>query len=381
MKKYSISEINVIIVIDSLDGGGAEHQALMLADGLNKKAINTTIFTLRGGGLLAGKAKNLNLRVIEGSLHSKRNIKGLIDSILLLYRTIRSSNPVIVHTYLPLSNFLGSFVAKISGAKYIITSRRGLIKLNYLKKRWRFIDRLSNFFSNKITVNSYAIKEEMKIIDSVDINKIACIRNGVDLNNFQFDPSIRDQVRDSLGLASAEFAWIKVANFSSIKGHEVLIRGFNNIKSSVSSKLFFVGDDRGTLSKLQELVKILDLDERIEFLGFQKNVPKILLAMDGFICASYSEGLSNAILEAMTMELPIIATNVGGNPELLENEKYGILIEAGNEINISDSMKKIMEDNELRSRLSNACRIVVNERYSKESMVNSYINLYKSGVS
>ena len=100
-----IKDINVVLVIDSLDGGGAEHQALMLASGLCDEGFKVTIFPLRGDGQLTEKAKKLNLTIVEGGLKSKRDIKSFILGFILLCKTIRSLNPTIVHTYLPFSNF------------------------------------------------------------------------------------------------------------------------------------------------------------------------------------------------------------------------------------------------------------------------------------
>lgn len=375
LKKTSTKNKNVILVIDSLDGGGAEHQALMLAQGLTEKGINNIIFTLRGNGELSKKAKDLN--IIEGGLKPRRDFKSFIKGFILLNKTIRSNKPAIVHTYLPLSNFLGSLAGRISGACLIITSRRGLIKLNYLKKRWRILDRLSNFFSHIITVNSHAITDEMKAIDEVDFKKVVCIPNGIDLNKFKIDNVLRTDIRKSLGLIESEFAWIKVANFSDIKGHEDLIKGFNSIDSKYQKKLFLLGKDRGNLKYIKKIVSDFGLLDQVFFLGFSENIAKILNAMDGFISASHTEGLSNAIIEAMAMKLPIIATNVGGSSEILENQKYGILIEPHNHQSICDSMTEIMENDHLRENLSFACSGIAQKKYSKEVMINSYIELYE----
>lgn len=379
--KSPLSNKNILIIIDSLDGGGAESQVLMLAKGLMDKGINTSIFTLRGGGQLTKKAKKLKLNVIEGNFKANRDLKSLVLGFILLLKTIKKYKPSIVHTFLPLSNFLGSIAGRLSGAEYIITSRRGQIKLNYLKKRWRVIDRISNFCSNKVTVNSFAIKDEMEAVDSIKSEKIICIRNGLDLNKFNIDKSVRNKIRKDLNLTELDFAWIKVANFSSIKGHEDLIKGFADIEITHSAKLFFVGKDNGSLTKLTELVKKLKLHDKIKFLEFEENIPNILSAMDGYICASHTEGFSNAILEAMASKLPVIATKVGGNPEILEDGKYGLLIEPKNKQDIYRSMIKVMTNDSLRENLSRLCYELVNKKYNKELMITNYINLYKEGLS
>ena len=377
--KNQLNNSSVVIVIDSLDGGGAESQVLKLASGLSQENIDTTIFALRGKGLLTKKALNLKLKVIEGNFKSKRNIKSFICGFLLLCKIIRSKKPCIVHTFLPLSNFLGTIAATISGAHLIISSRRGLIKLNYLKKRWRFFDTVSNFLSNKITINSFAIRAEMEKIDSVNLDKVICIRNGIDLEKFNIPHYDRESVRSELGLSYSNFAWIKVANFSSIKGHEDLIKGFKQIDHRYNAKLFLVGKDNGVLNNLRGLVKELQLEKEVNFLGFIEDIPKILLAMDGYICASHTEGFSNAILEAMAAKLPVIATNVGGNPEIIKHGSCGILIDQKNKNDIRDNMIMLMENDNLRKKLSDECFKTVNEKYSSKKMIESYINLYKSG--
>jgi len=371
------NKINVLIVIDSLDGGGAESQVLMLASGLADQGIKVSIFALRGGGELTQQALNLNLNIIEGKFENKRDLKSFFLGFIKLCKVIKKQKITIVHSFLPLSNFLGSVAGKISGAKLIITSRRGLIKLNYLKKRWRLIDNISNYCSNVITVNSNAIRDEIEKKDYLHFNKITCIHNGLDIKKFNFNHSVRDEIRQSLDINESDFVWIKVANFSVIKGHADLIRAFAKIDAKYSTKLFLIGKDNGSLEELKELVQKLKLQNRIKFLGFQNDVPKILCAMDGYICASHTEGFSNAILEAMASQLPVIATNVGGNPEILLNGKYGLLVNPSDMDEMHNSIINLMTNKSLQEKLKVLSYEQIREKYSKESMINNYINLYK----
>lgn len=375
--KSPLNKINVLIVIDSLDGGGAESQVLMLASGLVDKGFKVSIFALRGGGELTQKALDLNLNIIEGKFKSKRDLKSFLLGFLTLCKVIKKQKIAIVHSFLPLSNFLGSVAGKISGAKLIITSRRGLLKLNYLKKRWRLLDNISNYYSNIITINSNAIKDEIEKKDYFHSNKIVCIHNGLDIKKFNFNHSVRDQIRQSLNLNKSDFAWIKVANFSAIKGHADLIRAFAKIDSKYSTKLFLIGKDNSSLDELKELVRTLQVQNRIKFLGFQNDVPKILCGMDGYICASHTEGFSNAILEAMASQLPVIATNVGGNPEILLNGKYGLLINPSDKDGMHNSIINLMTNKSLQEKFKVLSYEQIKENYSKESMINNYIGLYK----
>ena len=379
LKNY-LNDTNIIIVIDSLDGGGAESQAIKLANGLKKENINITLFPLRSGGVLTKHAKDLDIELIEGNLQSSRNIKSFVRGFLLLCKTIRLKNPAIVHSFLPFSNFIGSLAGLISRAKYIITSRRGLIKLNYLKKRWRLLDKISNFLSDKIIVNSEAIIDEMISVDSVDLDKVICIRNGINLEKFNIKDYCVSDMRSELSLSNSDFAWAKVANFSTIKGHKDLINAFKNINTKYNSKLFLIGKDNGTLNELKDLVIKQNLESKIKFLGFREDIAEILLAMDGYICASHTEGFSNAILEAMASGLPIVATKVGGNSEIIKNEKNGLLVKSKDVNAITRAMTKIMEDSHLSQKLSKDALKTVNQKYNTKKMINSYIDVYKKAV-
>tara|TARA_B100001564_G_scaffold298309_1_gene264375 strand:- start:2678 stop:3832 length:1155 start_codon:yes stop_codon:yes gene_type:complete len=378
--KNPLDESNIVLVIDSLDGGGAEAQAIMLASGLKNENIKVSIFPLRSGGTLTKQAKNQNIEIIEGGFKSTRNIKSSIKGFLLLCKTIHSKKNAIVHTFLPFSNFVGSIAGIISGANYIITSRRGLIKLNYLKKKWRTFDKISNFLSDKIVVNAEAIIDEMLALDSVNPNKVICIRNGINIEKFRIKNYDRNYIRSQFGLLESEFAWVKVANFSSIKGHKDLITSFKNLDTKYQAKLFLVGKDIGSLDELKTLVSECGLQDRIKFLGFREDIPEILLSMDGYICASHTEGFSNAILEAMASGLPIIATNVGGNSEILKNEITGLLFKPKDKNEIINTMIKIMENNPLSEKLSKEALKTVNEKYSTKKMVESYIDIYKKAL-
>ena len=122
------------------------------------------------------------------------------------------------------------------------------------------------------------------------------------------------------------------------------------------------------------------LQDRIKFLGFREDIPEILLSMDGYICASYTEGFSNAILEAMASGLPIIATNVGGNSEIIKNKITGLLFKPKDKNEIINTMIEIMENKPLSEKLSKEALKTVNEKYSTKKMVESYIDIYKKAL-
>ncbi len=182
-------------------------------------------------------------------------------------------------------------------------------------------------------------------------------------------------MRAELGVESNEFLWVKVANLIPYKGHADLLQAFSKAHDK-TSRLVLVGEDRGMQNTLWEQAQQLGLGERVMFLGRRSDIPQLLAAMDGYIMASHEEGFSNAILEAMAAGLPIIATDVGGNREALQDGKLGMIIPAHDPSAMSDAMNLLMNDEKLRTRFSHDAACAAQKQYSIEAMVTAYLRLY-----
>ncbi len=371
---------SVILVIDNLVVGGAESQAVMLAGGLNKLGYHCEVFALRAEGGFCAELESLGIPVKNGKFSKGRDRLALLQGVWRLWRCIYQSRPCIVHTYLPLSNFIGSIAARLAGASFVITSRRGLGIHQESDPRWKYRDRISNALSSKISVNSKAVGNDTIRRDGVDSKKIVCVYNGLDFSRFQFSADMRQSMRSKLGLSPSDFAWVMVANLFSYKGHLDLLQAFSAIPRNCVACLFLVGRDSGVQQKLETMVADLGIADRVVFLGGRSDVPEILSAMDGYVVSSHSEGFSNAILEAMAAGLPIVATNVGGNAEALQDGKAGILVSPHDPDALCSAMKKIMDNQESRENFSRVAKQAAREKYSVEAMVANYLDIYRVGL-
>ncbi len=374
--KKSPSRIKIIFVIDSLVVGGAESQMVMLAGELLRRGYACEVFALQAKGELFFKLNALGIPVSNGNVSLGRDRLALFIGIVALWRCILQNRPCIVHSYLPLSNFIGSIVARLAGASVVITSRRGLGIHQEMEPRWKYFDRISNALSNAITVNSKAVEEDTVFRDGVDRNKLHCIYNGLDPSMFNRTAFKYKQMRLELGLAPSEFAWCMVANLVDYKGHNDLLQAFSKLSASSSCRLFLVGRDRGAQSSIEIMISELALQGRVVLLGDRSDVPDILVAMDGYVMASHTEGFSNAILEAMASGLPVVATNVGGSAEALQGGELGLLVKPHNYEDLASAMQKIMDSQELRDKLSSASVLAVRAKYSLDALANSYLDLY-----
>ncbi|MEM2960528.1 MAG: glycosyltransferase, partial [Candidatus Bathyarchaeia archaeon] len=213
----------------------------------------------------------------------------------------------------------------------------------------------------------------------MDRKKLIYIPNGKDFSYLRVKDS-RDSVRKELGLDKNEIAIGIVARLDVQKGHIYLLEALKMvIKERPTIKLFLVGD--GPLKrKLQKLCLRLGIKEKVVFLGTRRDVPRLLKAFDIFVLPSLWEGMSGALMEAMAVGLPVIATAVDGNLELIEDGKNGVLAPPKDPISLKQKLMDLIYNPEKSRRLArNATKIIKN--YSIKNMVSQYEATFKKVVS
>ena len=157
----------------------------------------------------------------------------------------------------------------------------------------------------------------------------------------------------------------------------MLIRAFAQIASRHSEVDLLLAGDGPLREDLQRQVSELRIEDRVRFLGVRSDVPKLLQAVDVFALTSVSEAASLTVLEAMATSLPVVVTNVGGNPEMVRHEVEGLLVERGDADACATALHRLLDDPSLARRLGDAGRRRVEERYRLEQTVENYHQLYR----
>jgi L-malate glycosyltransferase len=206
------------------------------------------------------------------------------------------------------------------------------------------------------------------------------IYNGVPLKDFQAvngDAQLRRNVRKELGIDDGEFAIVQVARLNSLKDHATAIRTLKRLRDDqVPAKLILVGDGEER-SVLEKLVASESVESDILFLGARSDIPRLLAAADAFLLSSISEGIPLTLIEAMGAGIPIVSTNVGGIPEVIEHGVSGLLAPAGDAETLATHLKSLWQNSEQRSRLAeNGCQRAV-EQFSLEQMHRQYVEVYE----
>ena len=223
-----------------------------------------------------------------------------------------------------------------------------------------------------------ALTQDMKTqIQKIYSREILVIPNGIDIKSFE--KSSREKARAKLRIKKKERIVTFVGTLRPIKGLEYLVQALNIMgKKGPRVKLMLVGDGEEK-EHLEGLVGELELEEDVMFIGRVPNeeIPEYMAASDVFVLPSLSEGFPNVVLQAMAAGLPIIASKVGGLPEIIEEGGNGFLVEPKNAAQIADRISQLLEDDELRLKISRNNRRKATQ-YSWEAVVDRLEEVYQS---
>ena len=232
--------------------------------------------------------------------------------------------------------------------------------------------------SDRLTSVSRASAHLFSHLTHIDEKRVSVIDNGIDTDTFA--PVISEekkQVRKTLGLPQESMILGCVAALRDVKNHKGLLTAFSKVVQIFESAMLVLVGDGPLADGLRQQALALNISKQILFAGQQDNIDQYLKAVDLFVLNSRTEGLSYAILEAMSSGLPIVATDVGGNVQIIDHEVNGMLYEEGSERALSDTLIEILRDPERIRRMGERAREKILDRYSLDTMIQQYDALYR----
>jgi glycosyltransferase involved in cell wall biosynthesis len=278
----------------------------------------------------------------------------------------------------------GGFCAKLTGIPILIASRR---RLGYFKDNnpgYQLLENVVNRFTHAILVNSHAVKHEVLQRETIDPDKIHLIHNGVNIHEFKPADAGKEEepsslhLKKSLGIPKTSPVIGMIANFFRHKGHQEFIIAAAEVHRQYPQVRFLcMGEDWGIRRQLEHLCQDLGIHRYFTFLeGMHTNMPEFFRLLNILISASYEEGFSNVILEAMASGKPVIATSVGGTPEAVLHNITGLLIPPKDPVALAHGMMMLLNNPELATRLGYSGRKRVEEYFSMEKMLDKLQTMY-----
>jgi len=369
------SRTTVVLLTDCLVhlAGGAEKQIFELVKGLDKKKYNIIVASLES----YGQAPRELIEAVGSRLEVFRVVRiygltGLIQGFKF-YQFLKRNKVDILQTYHFSSDMWGAFWGRLAGVPLIISNRRdmGFWRSSIHVAAYRLI----NPWVKKVIVNASPMRDHFIKTEGLPSNKFEVVYNGVDLPDAQALPS-KETIRSQFSISKEDLILMHVANLKPVKGHTYLLEAFKGVLvRHPNIKLFLIGEDT-TAGAVQRQAEQLGISQQVLFMGKYPDVKSLLPAADICLLPSLSEGMSNSILEYMAAAKPVIATNVGGNPELVENGFNGILVEKENSRQLQEAIVTLIENPQLRATMGQNGLKKARQFFSMNAMIAKYERLY-----
>ena len=350
--------------------GGAERLVLDIAGKTAAMGHPCTICVLWGdAGLLEDRPAE-NIEVIR----LRRKIKWNPFLVWTLYRVLKQMMPDIVHTHLIHATLLGRLAARWAGVPVIVTTEHNTsnwqVKYGFLHWIYRWTAR----WNTKIFAVSDAVMERMVRIGRIVEESIQVLYNGIDVRAFDKN---RNRMDKRLKTAMSPVIGT-VGRLDPRKGHRYLIEAsVDIIRQYPEASILIIGSGKME-SSLKQVASSLGLSERnIRFLGVLKNTSEVLQSMDVFVLPSVEEGLGIAILEAMAAGVPVVATSVGGIPEIVTHGETGVLVAPKNPKMLADAVMDLLAHPDKADRLRQNAKSMVMKKFDIQGTVEQLMSYYQ----
>jgi glycosyltransferase involved in cell wall biosynthesis len=366
----------IIFVITKANWGGAQKNVYDLAVAARDANYEVLVACGTEGELIERlKSAGISIQMVPG-LGRDISLSGDPKAFLFLCELFHTFKPDIVHAHSSKAGLLATLAARITGVQQIIFTAHGWA-FNESRSWWQkiifaFFHLITVWCTDLVICVSKAVRHDISWVPFVK-NKLTVVYNGI--QEIKLIP--KNSAREQLAPLVTEKTWIgTLAELHHTKGLDIALRAFVSIsKEFPDTKLIFIGEGQAR-EKLIVLAKELGIYERVYFCGHVSNASSLLLALDIFLFPSRSEALGYAALEAGRAGLPVIASCVGGIPEIIEDDVSGILVSAEDIKGFEESLRKLLTNSQLRATLGNNLAQKVHAEFSQEQMIQKTLLLY-----
>jgi glycosyltransferase involved in cell wall biosynthesis len=364
--------VKILLLSTSMGMGGADQQLLSAALGLRDRGHEVRIVSLTPLGEMGARARAAGLHT--ESLEMRRAIpdpRGLVR----LIRLVRAWRPTVLHSHMLHANLMARSLRPFARIPVVVSTIHNI----YEGGRLRMLGyRLTNALVDQMTIISQAAADRFIRERIVPRALLEVVPNGVDTERYRFVPlGTRDRLRQSLGLGR-EFAWLAVGRFEAAKDHPNMLRAFARVCAArPDAVLLLVG--RGSLqTEIETLAGTLGLNGRVRFVGTREDVPEFMTVADAYVMSSAWEGMPMVLLEAGAAGLPIVATGVGGNQEVVQEGVNGFLVPPSDDQALAAAMLRLMALPEAERRAMGARgHDHVRQHYALGRVVDRYEAVYR----
>jgi glycosyltransferase involved in cell wall biosynthesis len=388
-----VENIKVLHIITRFDKGGSAQNTYLTLLELKKGNFKSSLISglsfeseMKQEEIKANikdiqRLKSENIKFIKcPSLVRRINILKDLKAFFDIWRIIKKNGPLIVHTHTSKAGLLGRLAAKLAGIPIIIHTPHGHVFFGYFRplktKVFIILEKLAARITDKIIALTNKERGDYILFKIADEEKFVVINSGVELNKFKELPFNENRnFKKELRIPENSLTIGTVGRLEPVKGHEFLVKAAKHIIPKYPDSIFIFTGDGYLKQNLEKKAFDLGIEENIIFLGWRDDAAKIISAYDVFVLPSLNEGMGRVLVEAMALGKPIVASNIGGIPDLVIHGKNGFLVPPKNPKELAKYIQILLEDEKKREKMGQAGKeIALN--FSAENMVVKIAKLY-----
>jgi L-malate glycosyltransferase len=354
---------SVFLMVNDLQTGGTERQFAALAQALRPELFEVTLGCMRRAGAFLTGLGDIAEFDLGGSFFTRQAVR----SFAALVKHLRSRRIAIAHSFDFYSNLMMIPAARLARVPVVIGSQRQLGDL--LTPAQRAAQSGAFRLSDRVVCNSRAVLDLLSQ-RGLPRHKLTVIPNGLPEEAFAEATPALPRIPGVLRVGL-------IARMNDpVKNHAVLLRAAARLKEKFPHAEYLLVGDGHLRHGLEQMAWKLGLADRVRFMGERHDIPAILAAMD----ISFSESLSNVILESMAAARPVVATRVGGNPELVRDGETGVLVPTNDESKLAEALAHLLAQPSLREELGRKAQRVARAQFGMERVRDQYEHLYAALV-
>jgi glycosyltransferase involved in cell wall biosynthesis len=374
---FRIIHIHTLPVIS-----GSGLNTYLTMSGMDRATFEVELACAPGGRLIdLIRGRGMKVRLFKNlvqPLNPLKDLLGLID----LTRFLRKKRYHIVHTHNSKAGFIGRLAAKWAGVPIIVHTVHGF-SFHDSEPAWRQIlfrnlERLASRWCDKMVFISQPLIDWALRDRIAGREKILKIYSGIELDHFK--PVLDEEKRafkKEWGIEEEAPVVGMVSKLWEGKGHTTLIHAFEALKAEIPEAVLVIVGEGYLRDPLADLVNRLGLKDSVLFTGFQMDVRRIIATFDVAVLPSFFEGMGRVLLEAMAMAKPVVASSVGGIPDLVHHGKNGLLVTPGSVSELKSGLLTLIRDKDLAKEMGKEGRKRISEEFSASRMAQSIEKLYR----
>jgi len=365
-----LDRIRVVHIINDMEVGGAQRQVLNLFRAIDRRRFDLRLVCLAAKGAFGDQLKREGFEVVA------LGKRGRVDSAMVrrLVRLLGERRPDVAHCSVFTANLWGRIAGKLAGVPVLIAHEQSAVSLENWRRRW--IDRVLSRFTFRVLAVSDDLRRRVIAEEGISPGRVEVLYNAIDCDEIE-----RAAAAPLAALPGREgFRVGVVGRLERRKDHLTLVRAAARVVREIPHAAFLLVGDGPDRPVVEREIARLGLEENVRLLGERDDVPRLLHAFDLYVLSSITEGLSLSILEAMAAGRAIVATRVGGNPELLDDGGAGVLVPARDPEAMADAVARLLRDPEQRRTLGARARARAREVFDVHRVARRLEGIYERAL-